>query len=534
MQTKSQKIAKDVADLLRARNPLLWIITREEARVERYLVEAARVASYMPRFWDVAAGITDIQGNVVSMDGKSPDETMTTIEARTRLSGEDAERGVWIMRDLAPWVASGTNPAQRQLRNLARFLPTVDRQNAQAVVIITPIATVPPELAGHATVINWPMPDRDEIAGMLDAAIESLPDTDEKTGEPIKAKAAPNGTRDAAVDAAVGLTGLEAQACFSKSLVTSRTIDPAKIAQEKRRIISQDGLLQWFDPLPGGLDAVGGLDLLKRYLLSRKSAYTADARAYGLPTPKGALLVGPSGTGKSYTCKAIATAWNSPLLRLDLGAIKSKFVGESEGNLRKVFEIIRAIGRSIVWIDEIEKALAGATDGAADGGVSKDALAALLNFMQEQRGESFWIATSNDASQLPPELIGRFDSTWFVDLPTKEERAEIVAATLRAVGRADALSPEDCYDVASATDGFNGRELAALVDNALYLSFDDGMRQVEARDLITSAKPIVPLSLTAADKIFRLREWAKGKARRASSGAAAAQEQAPKAVKLDL
>jgi hypothetical protein len=522
--TKSQTIAADIAALLRARNSLLWVVTREEARAEQYLVEACRVAGYVPRFWDVAQGVTGIDGRTIPMDGKDPGEMLSTIEQHATTK-QPAERGAWIMRDLAPWVASGTNPTQRYLRNLARLLPTSDRDRAQAIIVLTPDANVPAELRGHATVISWPLPDRDEIAGLLDAAIDALPDD-------LKANAAPNGTRDAAIDAACGLTGAEAQACFAKSIVLTKKVEPAKIAAEKKRVISAGGLLEWFDPIPGGLDAVGGLDLLKGYLFSRRNAYTPEARAYGLPTPKGALLVGPSGTGKSYTSKAIATAWNVPLLRLDPGALKSKFVGESESNLRRAGEIIKAVGRCVVWMDEIEKALAGATDGAADGGVSKDALGFLLNFMQEERGESFWIATSNDASQLPPELIGRFDTTWFVDLPTHQERAEIVRATLKAQNRPN-LPSEDYNRVADVTDGFNGRELAAMVDNALYLAFDDGARQIEPRDLIEAARPVVPLSVTAADKIFKLREWSKGKARPATSRPTDVQ-QAPRRVQLDV
>src|SRR5262249_1474738 len=156
-----------------------------------------------------------------------------------------------------------------------------------------------------------------------------------------------NGQRDAAIDAAVGLSGLEAEACFAKSLVQSRRIDPLLIANEKKRVIARAGVLEWFDPLPGGLDAVGGLDQLKAWLAARKAAYSPRARAYGLPAPRGALLVGVPGCGKSLTAKAVATAWGVPLLRLDLGAIKSKYVGESESNLRKAFRTIESVGRCV-------------------------------------------------------------------------------------------------------------------------------------------------------------------------------------------
>jgi AAA+ superfamily predicted ATPase len=376
------------------------------------------------------------------------------------------------------------------------------------VVILSPTADVPPELGVHATVIEWPLPDREEIGAILDAAVAALPDD-------MKASAAPNGTRDAAVDAAVGLSGEEAAACFARSLVQLRKVDPGTIAKEKKRVVAREKVLEWFDPLPGGLDSVGGLDTLKKWLVSRASAYSLKARAYGLPAPKGALLVGVPGCGKSLTAKAIATAWNVPLLRLDLGALKSKFVGDSEANLRKAFKIIEAIGRCVVWVDEIEKALQGATSGSADGGVSTDALGAILSWMQERQGEAFVIATANDVTSLPPELLrkGRFDELWFIDLPTPTERAAILAAALKTHGR----TVSDVREVVNATEGFTGAELAALVPDALFEAFNDGGREPAASDLLNAARAVVPLSKTASEKITKLRDWAKGRARPATS-----------------
>lgn len=511
MTETAPQVAADIAALLRARNPLLWIVTREEARAEQYLFEAAASAGYKARTWDVAAGVREMDGNFDErVGGPDPFDTLTAIEIAAKIGQERAERCVWIMRDLAPWLGGPAGlRTNRVVRNLARFLPTVPRFAAQALIVISPTADVPPELAGHATVIEWPLPDRQEIARLLDAAIENLPDE-------YKANAAPNGTRDAAIDAAVGLSAEEASACYARSLVQYKRIDPPTVAREKRRVIARERVLEWFDPLPGGLDAVGGLDLLKGWLVSRKGAYSAEARAYGLPAPKGALLVGIPGCGKSLTAKAVATAWGVPLLRVDLGALKSKFVGESEANLRKAFQVIGAIGRCVVWLDEIEKALAGATQGAADGGVSSDALGAILSWMQERQGEAFVIATANDVSSLPPELLrkGRFDEVWWVDLPNREERTEILKAALRTHNRA---IPDYLADVANVTEKFTGAEIAALVPDALYAAFADGAREITADDLANAASTVVPLSATAAEKIEALRSWAKGRARPATS-----------------
>jgi AAA+ superfamily predicted ATPase len=508
MTTRSQNIAADIAALLRARNPLLWVVTREEARVERYLIEAASAAGYVPRSWDVAQGVADLAGNPISNIGsQDPGETLDAIRDRANGNGD---RGVWIMRDLPIWLQGPPGAAvMRRLRNLARALPGAPRDRAQAVVILSPSGDVPAELAGHATVIDWPMPDREEIAAVLDAAIESLP-------AEIKANAAPNGTRDAAIDAAVGLTGEEAAACYARSLVQLRRIDPKLVATEKKRVVSRERVLEWYDPLPGGLDAVGGLENLKSWLNARKLAYSPQARAYGLPAPKGALLVGVPGCGKSLTAKAIATAWGVPLLRVDLGALKSKFVGESEGNLRKAFQTIASVGRCVVWFDEIEKALQGATSGSADGGTSSDQLGSILSWMQERQGESFCIATANDVTGLPPELLrkGRFDEIWFVDLPTAQERVQVAAAALKSHGR-DGCKV-DLSAVAQATAGYTGSEIAALVPEGLFTAFADGAREIATEDLLAAAKTVVPLSKTAVEKITALRAWAAGRARPAT------------------
>lgn len=508
--TRSQTVATDIAALLRARTPLLWIVTREEARVERHLFEAARAANYVPRTWDVGQGVADLAGvPQPSMGDVDPGGMLNAITQRAR---QTTERGAWIMRDLPVWLAGPSGAATlRQLRNLARMLPGIPRERAQAVIVLSPSGDVPPELAGHATVIDWPAPDREEIAAILDAAIAGMP-------EDMQANAAPNGARDAAIDAAVGLSGEEASNCYSRSLVQTRTVDPAMVSKEKKRVIARERVLEWFDPLAGGLDSVGGLDVLKTWLRTRSTAYSAKARAYGLPMPKGCLLVGIPGCGKSLTAKAIATAWSVPLLRVDLGGLKSKYVGESEANLRKAFQVIESVGRCVVWFDEIEKALGGSASGAAaDGGVSSDALGAILSWMQDRTSEAFVIATANDVTALPPELLrkGRFDEIWAIDLPTRRERVEILRTTLRQHGRGAIDIDEE--GVAMECESFTGSEVAALVPDALFAAFADGEREIETRDLLAAAATIVPLAVTQAEKIEKLRTWAKGRARYATA-----------------
>lgn len=528
--TRSQQVAADVVALLRARNPLLWVVTREEARVEQYLLEAAATAGYTPLTWDIAQGPMTPSGDDPRAGGSNePGDMLDAIAARAQ---QGADRTAWVMRDLAPWLRDLTGAVPlRKLRNLVRLLPATPRDRAQAVIVLTTSPDVPPELANSATVIEWPLPDRAEIASILDEAVEVLPDE-------VRGSALPARDREQAIDATVGLSGEEAQACYAKSIVQSRKIVPSVVAAEKKRVIARERVLEWHDPIPGGLSAVGGLENLKEWLAARATAYSPKARAYGLPAPRGALLVGVPGCGKSLTAKAIATAWGVPLLRLDLGALKSKFVGESEGNLRRALKVIEAIGRCVVWLDEVEKALQGATSGSADGGVSADALGAILSWMQERAGEAFVIATANSVESLPPEFLrkGRFDEVWWIDLPTQEERMGVLAAALRSHGRWDG-GPRGAVDhaaVAAACDRFTGAEIAAIVPDAMFSAFNDGGRDLVTADLLSAAKTVVPLADTAAERIEKMRKWAEGRARFASRKEAARARAASSGRRLDI
>jgi len=513
----------DVSALLRSRAPLIWVVTTEEARAEAGLIEAARDAIYFPRFWDISSGITDISGNedrefpapgpydTNKPDPKDPRGLFDLIRERAvrePAPGAKADRNVFILRDVAPWVTPPVGIVQeRQLKNLVRLLPRTGRSSAQSIIVISS-DPVPAALRTHAKVVDWPLPDRIEIGEALDGAVTSA----RRLYQDLDAAA----VREGAIDAALGLTLNEARSAFAKSLVRHKRIDVAEIVREKRQIILREGLLEWVDPLKGGLNSVGGLEVLKGWLRTRETAWTPEARAYGLPSPKGALLVGVPGAGKSLTAKAVATAWQVPLIKVDLGALKSKFVGESEANLRRAFRTIEAMGRVVVWFDELEKALAGASQGAADGGVSSDALGALLGWMQDRRSEAFVFATANDVSKLPPELLrkGRWDELFWVDLPTRTERCGVLRATLASYDRAEIAVDEQA--VAVATNGFTGAEIAALVPEAMFAAFADKARVITTADLLAAAENTVPLSLTAADKIKALREWGAQNARPAS------------------
>jgi SpoVK/Ycf46/Vps4 family AAA+-type ATPase len=358
------------------------------------------------------------------------------------------------------------------------------------------------------------------MGAVLDAVVAGLP-------EAVAGGVLQNGGRESAIDAAMGLTAEEAANCYAKSLVTSRTIDAAQVGAEKKRVIARERVLTWHDPEPRGLDAVGGLENLKAWLGVRRSALSKRARDYGLPAPKGVLLVGVPGCGKSLTAKAVASAWSLPLLRLDMGALKSKWVGESEANIRKALSVAETVAPCVLWLDELEKALGGAVSGAADGGVSADALGAVLTWLQDRKAPVFVVATANQVELLPAELIrkGRFDEMFFVDLPTKNERAAVVLASLAQFNRTsaavvpvDGVLDIDIWAIARATDGYSGAEIAALVPEALFAAFADGERAINTADLLAAAATVVPMSVSSSERVTKLREWSKGRCRLASVG----------------
>lgn len=531
--SRGERVNRDITALLKARHTLLILVTREEARGEAALIEACAGAKLEVSFWDCADGLSDSSGKRTRSDLTDPVNMLTYI-------GETRSRRVYVLRDLHKWY----DPVVlRKLRNLARSLQSSPSTEARTIVLISPVGEVPPELTGHVTVVEYPLPDRAEVTVILDKIVSGLPQAVREyvfcpknireTLSKEEVETTESLRREQAIDAAVGLSAEEASNCYAKSLVSARTIDPVVVAAEKKRVIAREKVLTWYDPDPRGLDGVGGLDCLKAWLAQRRTALGARARAFGLPVPKGVLLVGVPGCGKSLTAKCVASAWGVPLLRLDLGAIKSKWVGESEANLRRALSTAEAVSPCVLWLDEVEKALGGSIVPQGDGGVSSDALGAILSWMQERQGTVFVIATANNVSLLPPELLrkGRFDEIFWVDLPSEVERKEIFAAALRQHGRDPDLV--DIAFLAEQTDGFSGSEIASIVPDALFAAFADGERQLTTRDLEAACEAVVPLAKAAGERLNALRDWAKGRTRPASTPESGRERKEGRTVDLD-
>jgi SpoVK/Ycf46/Vps4 family AAA+-type ATPase len=331
-----------------------------------------------------------------------------------------------------------------------------------------------------------------------------------------------NDEREQLLDAACGLPSIEAENAFALSVVEGGKFCSTIVAREKASEVKKGGLLE-ICPLVASLDNIGGLDVLKGWLLQRRGAFGTEAKAYGLPSPKGLLIVGIPGTGKSLTAKATATVFNRPLLKLDAGRLFAGLVGQSENNLRTVIGTVEAIAPCVLWVDEMEKGFSGTKgSGASDGGTASRVFGTFLSWLQDRTAPVFVVATANDVTQLPPELLrkGRFDELFFVELPNQQEREAIWHIQIAKFGR----QPEkfDVIQLARATDGLTGSEIEQLFIDALHEAFS---RRTEPTDLSIAMllNDLVPLSKLMSEQIDALRRWAKGRARPATQQSAQTQ-----------
>ncbi len=312
------------------------------------------------------------------------------------------------------------------------------------------------------------------------------------------------------------MTCTEAENAYALAVIESKRVDPAVVAREKAATVKKNGLLEVVT-VKETLSNIGGLDVLKSWLLARKDAFSQRAREYGLPSPKGLLIVGIPGTGKSLTAKATASVFGRPLLKLDAGKLYGSLVGQSEGNLRSVIQTAEAIAPCVLWLDELEKGLAGSkSSGSTDGGTSSRVFGSFISWMQEKTAPVFVVATANDVTQLPPELLrkGRWDDLMFVDLPNGTEREAIWRIQIARHGRD--WSHYDTLALAKASEGLTGAEIEQAVIDALYAGFASD-REPGMLDLSKALSETVPLSKLMAEQIGGLRKWAVGRCRMATS-----------------
>ncbi len=481
--------------LLRARYPLIYIPTREEERVEGLMAHCAKQQGNRGVYiWDFVDGY---QGNPndVGFGRRNPLQALELVEKLPA-----TVPAVFILRDFHRFLEDVS--VARKLKNLARAL----KSQPKNVVILSPQMAIPDDLGEVLTVLEFPLPNKTEIKAELERLLVA-------TNQTLESR-----VLDEFIRSCQGLSIERIRRVLSRAIASHNELQPDDvelILEEKRQTIRQTQILD-FHPATEQISDIGGLDNLKDWLLRRGGSFSEKARQYGLPYPRGLLLVGIQGTGKSLTAKAIAHHWHLPLLRLDVGRLFAGLVGESESRTRQMVQLAEALAPCILWIDEIDKAFAG-LDSRGDAGTTSRVFGTFITWLAEKTSPVFVVATANNIQSLPPEMLrrGRFDEIFFVGLPAQEERRAIFAVHLSRL-RPHNLKSYDLDRLAYETPDFSGAEIEQILVEAMHIGFSQN-RDFTTDDILEAASQIVPLARTAQEQIQFLQEWAaSGKARLAS------------------
>lgn len=471
--------------LARAGYPIIYVVTQEERRALGLVQAAADALRKSVAEWSAARGFGD------DAEATSSDPTVAL-----DMVGRSTDPALFVLLDFHPHLKDPS--LIRRLRERAEEAA----RRRQAIVIIAPILILPPELEKDAGVIDLPLPKAWEIAEVLDEVLRAE-----------KVELDPE-IRDKAIRSALGLSQNQATRVFRKVIVLRKGLgeeDLKLIVEEKKSVLRRTDVLE-FHELGETLDDVGGLGEMKRWLGARTAAFGEEAQKFGLPPPKGLLLLGVQGCGKSLSAKAVANLWKFPLLRLDVGAVFGGTGGAPEGAIREAIKVAESLAPVVLWVDEIEKGFAGSSEGEASARV----LGSFITWLAEKKAEVFVVATANDVQNLPPELLrrGRFDEVFFVDLPNAHERMEVLKIHLRRRGR-DPSKFAGLKDLAKISEHHSGAELEQIVISGLYTAFSE-KRELKEEDLRLALKHSVPLYRTYEEKIKALREWARQRARPAT------------------
>lgn len=489
--------------MIRARFSLIHIPSPEEERVLHCLTEWVKDPESHPSRmyrWTVTAGL-------VESPGARDVETELPQDALDKVRNTPADAGtLFVFLDLHHHTEQPD--VIRRLRECAHALRGTDN----TLILLSPELHVPGDLEKEMAVADFPLPSPEDLRELVDRNYRDLRANPQHFDHAVTQE-----LLEDVVRACGGLTETEADDALARAIIECGGLGPDvvdSINRTKREVIRKIGSLESVE-VDHGMEAVGGLDNLKEWVIKRQRIFSEEARRQGLSYPKGLLTMGVPGGGKGLSARAVAHQWRLPLLRLDMGAIMGKYVGESEGNLREALKVAEAIAPVVLWVDELEKAFGG---GGLDGGTSKRVFGSFLTWLQEKQKPVFCYFTANDVSQLPPELLrkGRIDEIFFIDLPNREERVQILRIHLLKRGK----RPEN-YDVdmlAAACEGFVGSEIEALIEEAMVHAFSED-RGLETGDMSRAIRRTQPMVRTQRDKIDRLLEFVdSGRAVRASRG----------------
>lgn len=482
--------------MVRARFPLLYLVTAEEDPTDEVLRQLAQLGN-PPRkllFWDIVRGWNDNGSDKGSVMG-----------ALGRVGKGDAKEAVlFVLRDLHPIFKSPESdkhaPIIREIKNLTKDL----KRSRKTLIFTSYTLAVPAELQEEITVVDFPLPNVPEI----DHLINKLVTTDKLNLQGLG--------KEQLVKACQGLSRARISRILASALAAKQQVnetDIERVLDAKKQAVRQTGILEFY-PSQESLKSVGGLDNLKQWVQIRQEAFTEEARKYGIPNPKGVLLVGIQGTGKSLSAKTSAHEWRLPLLRLDAGRLFGGIVGESESRVRQMIQLAEAMAPCVLWMDEIDKAFGGISSGAdGDSGTSRRVFGSLITWMQEKTSPVFIVATANNVQVLPAELLrkGRFDEIFFLNLPNTKERAEIFKVHLQRL-RPAKLREFDLNQLASQSPQFSGAEIEQVIIDAMQRAFASNgsqqRRDFTTEDIMQSIRETVPLAAIAKPQIEALKHWA--------------------------
>jgi ATP-dependent 26S proteasome regulatory subunit len=492
-----EALVKRLDLMIRARYSLLYIVGAEEEPIEAVIAQVALQVTPARRVlrWDLVRGWED--------NGSGKGSVMAALDRIGKTAVE--EYTIFVLRDLHPVLkypyTEKNAPVVRELRNLTREL-----KRSKKTIILTSVALeLPEELKEEVTVIDFPLPNVQEIDSLISHVVEK-PQQLQVSGL----------AREQLVKACQGLSRARIGRVLAKALAAKQQINQSDIdgvLEEKQQAIRQTGILEFFNSRES-LKSVGGLENLKQWVKMRQDAFTDEARRYGIPNPKGVLLVGIQGTGKSLSAKTIACEWRLPLLRLDTGRLFGGIVGESESRVRQMIQLAEAIAPCVLWIDEIDKAFGNIISGGdGDSGTSRRVFGSLITWMQEKTSPVFIVATANNVRILPAELLrkGRFDEIFFLNLPSESERQDIFKVHLQRL-RPTRLREFDLGVLAKRAENFSGAEIEQVVIDGLYRAFgtfvNGQRRDLMTEDILRSIEDTVPLAAIARSQIEDLKRWA--------------------------
>ena len=498
---------KHLEMLMRSHYPIIYVLSSEEQRVMAAVHQVSQRLERKIYHWSCLSGLTPYPPPEGT--GKEPlDVVAAEPVAALREILSSGESAVFIFKDFHHYLSQNDPKIIRLLREAAQSFPG----SSKTLVLTGSVLSLPPDLEKDVAVIDFPLPGMEEFGALLDNMARQAA-TNPRLSIDLSGTA-----REELLKASHGLTLVEAKNAFTKSLLLKGRLGLEQlpdILAEKKNIIRKSGYLEYYDP-EVGMGDVGGLENLKNWLVKRKQVFSDQAIAFGLPAPRGVLLLGVQGCGKSVCVKAISSLWGLPLLRLDIGRIFDARVGGSEENMRRAIAIAERIAPCIMWIDEIDKAFGGQAGDSTDGGTAKRVLATFLTWLGEKDSPVFVAATANNIASLPSELLrkGRFDEIFFVDIPNEQERQNILAIHLQRRGRDPANYK--LTSLAQSMDGFSGAEIEQAVISGLFNAFYDNARELSEWDLTMAAAETVPLSKTMREEIDALRQWCHSRTRPAS------------------